>query len=215
MFSSKKTYFLVLALCATLLFLVSCDNKEETDPQKNLKRMNYFSMEIDGEFWQPSFIDGDTCKQTFNAAQSGYNANIGLSPSTFYNINAYKDPNAINDVRAENRLRLQIMDVVKTGKYEIKKDYRVHFENFISFQIRKDKNGNEKQAIYSVDSTKNIFDFYVDKIIPVESIANQGIQGHFEGVLYNEENPIDSIVITNGKYKFERLNWTDNCHCEK
>ncbi len=211
MFLSKNSYFLLTILFLNLLLLSSCDKKEDVEAEPNYpKRMNYFSMEINGELWQPSFIDDDTCKQTFKGSQSS------LSSGSMYNINAYKDPNAINDVGAENMLRLQIKDVVRTGEYEIKNDYRVHFKSFVSFQIRKDKDGNNKKTIYSVDSTKNIFSFYVDELVDTNMLgANQGIIGRFEGTLYNIENPLDSLIISNGKYQFKRTNWNDNCHCEK
>ncbi len=214
MFISKKSNLLIIILSLNLLFLISCDDKKEDTEPNYPKRMNYFSMEVDGEAWQPSFIDNDTCKQTFKGLQSGVSTSNGIIP--FYNIDAHKDPNSLSGVAAENMLRMQIMNVTRTGKYEIKNSYRVHFDSFVSFQIRKDKDGNDKKATYTIDSTKNVFDFYVDELVDTNMLgANQGIIGRFEGNLYNIENPLDSVIITNGKYKFTRINWRDNCNCEK
>jgi hypothetical protein len=213
MFISKKSYFVLAILFLNLLLLASCDKKEEVEPNYP-KRMNYFSMEVDGELWQPSFINGDTCKQTFKGIQSGISKPKGIIP--FYNIDAFQNLNDTYNFTLKNFIRMQIMDVTQVGRYKIKNSYKIHYDSFVSFEKVKDENGNDIKSIYTIDSTKNTFNFYVDEIINLNSLgANQGIIGHFEGILYNIKNPADSVIITNGQYKFTRLNWIDDCHCEK
>lgn len=215
MFISKKSYFLLAVLSLNLLLLASCNKKEYVEAEPNYpKRMNYFSMEVDGELWQPSVIDNDTCRQSFKGLQSGTTKPEGIIP--FYNIDAFQNLNDTYNFALKNFLRMQIMGVTRVGKYDIKNSYEIHYDSFVSFEKVKDENGNDIKSIYTIDSTKNTFNFYVDEIINLNSSgAKQGIIGHFEGILYNIKNPADSVVITNGQYKFTRLNWIDDCHCEK
>ena len=206
----NKSYFLIVCL----FFLFSCTKNEENQPNTFPKRMNYFSMEIDGKFWQPSFIDGDTCQQTFRGSQSGTSTPEGVIP--FYNINAYQNIDNNGNNVLKNFIRMQIMDVTQVGEYNIKNSYKIHWDSFVSFEKVRDENGDDVKSIYTIDNTKNIFNFYVDELVDTNTlVANQGIIGRFEGILYNIENPLDSVIITNGKYKFTRLNWVDDCHCEK
>ena len=203
---NKSRYAQLLVATTVLLLLLSC--KKENVKKEERIPLNSFSMDVNGQLWQPSIPGGDKCKSTFYCREGAFSGGIeGHRP--FYEIYAFQDPQAIDDYRAKNHLRIQITDVTKTGLYELKNSYKDYF-NYILFITNE---GNQKLYI----NKKNQVSFVVniDEFITTKSLGFTGIKGSFRGVLYNEDNPLDSLVIENGKFKFINGNQTEIDHCER
>ncbi len=44
-------------------------------------------------------------------------------------------------------------------------------------------------------------------LAPVQGGVVQGIKGSFAGTLYNEANPMDSLIISRGAFTLKKVNW--------
>jgi hypothetical protein len=199
----KTPYVIVLLLIASNVSFFSCE-REDTLVTGEKKSLNALSMEVNSEFWEPSIPYGNVCKKTVSCYEGGF----GGGPDgyvNFYEIYAYKDPRGRDDHRAENRLRIQVTDANKLGIYELKDSV---YWNYAVYNITT-PDGTKK---YYYNSTKKVsFTMEIEKFIKTKSNAFTGIEGNFHGVLYTKENPLDSLVITNGLFKFIVGNNADQC----
>jgi hypothetical protein len=183
-----------------LFFVVGCNLVDVLD--RDSKSSNSFSMSINGQLWQPSLIDNDASCPTFECEYTLLNDN------PFYTIIAYKDSQSRTDFESENIFRIQIMNVDKIGVYNTSDTYG-DFNSYAKFEI----NESGIQKIYENSTTKINSFVRIDEMLPIASSID-GIRGSFSGILYNNENLKDSIVIDNCTFTFKKLNCGNFCHEE-
>lgn len=185
-----KFKFLVIGMLVVILFGCS---KNESDNAPQL--LNSFSMNLNDQSWEPSILSNDPCSVT-------YKCNWWEAGVPFYTIEAYKD--------YENYFRLQIKDVKDKGTYSISGRY----DPFTSYARFIRNESDNKQIIYENSTTKMNSVVRIEEMVPVKYSFTKGIRGSFSGVLYNIDNPKDSIVIKNCEFTFGKINRNDFCQCE-
>ncbi|MEN8139301.1 MAG: DUF5025 domain-containing protein [Bacteroidota bacterium] len=185
-----------------VISVLGCDKKDEVKQEPI--RLNSFSMNLNDQLWEPSFIDNDTCFSTFQCEYFKVDDNI------FYSIKAYKDSQSRTNYTSENIFRLQIKGVDSTGVYEVSEPFE-SFNSYAYFIIN--ESGNQK--VYENSVTKITSVVTIEEIIPIDFSELIGIRGSFSGILYNKVNPNDSIVIDNCKFTFKRTNWYDFSQCDE
>lgn len=194
-----KIAFILLPL------IFSACEKEEI--RKEVKTpVNSLSMKVNGEYWEPSVPDGDSCRSTFYCLSGGW-INTDGAERPFYEIYSYKDPNALDDYRSENQFRFQIMNVKQPGIYPITGFYGFDTEPYAIFVLNKD--GVNKRYVNKTNEIS--FIATVNELVPTKLITFTGIKGFFQGTLYNEKDPLDSLVITNGQFTFKTGNGVGHC----
>nr|WKN40366.1 DUF5025 domain-containing protein [Tunicatimonas sp. TK19036] len=129
------------------------------------------------------------CKSTYNGS-FGY---LGAMP--MYTIYAYRDPEGRDDYLSENFLRTRIMDVTDTGTYLLNGSYENDFDSYFLFVVRESAEDSKR---YINNPAKESFSFHVKEFFPTEYSDSRGFKGSFSGVLYNEDDPKDSLVISQG-----------------
>ncbi len=193
-----ETRLIIIYFVLITAVLESC---QDDDPSSARAPKNLFSMMIGQELWQPF-------ENKENPCQSTYIANFGyLNADPMYTIYAYNDPKGIENTDSESYLRIRIMDVSDTGIYTLDGSYQNDFDSYFILVSNKAK---EKKR-YVNNSQKTPLQFHVEEIIPIEGHDARGFKGSFKGVLYNEVNPQDSIVISHGQFKFNVVNYYDHC----
>jgi len=185
-----------------LILALGCNKKDKL--KEDLKPLNSFSMYLNDQFWQPSLIDNDSCFSTFHCDYS----EIGEMP--FYTIIAYKDSQSRANTLSENMIRIQIMNVNSTGLFNISDPFG-DFNSYAMFVIN--ESGNQK--IYQNSATKISSEIIIEEMLPIDGSILTGIRGSFSGILYNNVNPNDSIVIDNCKFTFKKINWANFCQCDE
>jgi hypothetical protein len=119
-----------------------------------------------------------------------------------YTIKAYKDN--------ETMFWLQIRDVKDVGVYSISGPY----DDFTSYARFFRNVSDNKKIIYENSTTKMNSVVRIEEMVSVKYTFLKGIRGSFSGVLYNIDNPKDSIVIDNCEFTFGKINRNDYCQCE-
>ncbi|MES2730235.1 MAG: DUF5025 domain-containing protein [Bacteroidota bacterium] len=203
-FPVLNPYLLTLALLALLL---SCQ-KEKVIQEQKPQPLNSFSMRLNGQVWQPSQIGKEVCMRTFHGAWSAVTENSQQKP--FYTISAYKDPQAKVDYTSENAFKFQISNVKKTGLYEIKGSYTEDFSSYALFTINK-PDGTYNRYVNKI--THGSFFVEVSEFIPTPASELSGIRGTFYGTLYNEKNPLDSLIFQGGEFTLKKINWYNFNQC--
>ncbi len=201
-----------LALAILLLAVSSCTSDDEGTPVREASLpLNTFSMKIGNQEWVPGQREQDACSRTFSLDQSGLVRAQGEIP--FYTIWAYKDPQGLADYRSEDVLLIQFMNVTNTGTYPLTGTYKQNFDSFVIYNQNKP---GEPSRRYVNRSDKANFWVTVAAFHPISgSVALTGIQGTFSGTLYNEANPLDSLVISSGKYSFRKMHGSRFNQCEE
>jgi len=190
--------YLNIYLLAFLLIVFGCNEENELEQSP----LNSFSMNIDDQPWQPSIIENDPCFSTFHCEWSA------IDQVPFYTIKAYKDSKSRTDHMSQNFFRIQIMDIDSIGLYNIS-DPHGDFNSYAMFI----NNESGTQEIYENSATENTSIVEIEEIIPIKGSDLNGIKGSFNGILYNKNNPNDSIVIDNCKFNFKKINWRNFCQC--
>ena len=193
----KKSIYLTFVI---LITIVGCSEKEEI--KKAPEPVNFFSMEIDGQPWEPSIIDDDACYATYRCEYSI------LNDKPYYTINAYKDSKSIASYESENIFRFQVMNVLDVGTYGLSEPFG-GFNSYARFAINKD--GTQKVYGNSIGESSLIIK--IEEILPVKGSSLLGVKGTFSGVLFNIDDQDDFIIIGNGKFTFNRIKWNDFCQC--
>ena len=124
--------------------------------------------------------------------------------STFYASNAPREQRG-------NFIEIRVMDVSKTGVYTLDGNRSDYFSSnaFFGLRLRPD----EEPTVYANDPRRRPFVVSIEEIKFEPYSAIPGMKGRFAGVLYNEQNPTDSIVITDGVFRFKKLG-ADHCGYE-
>ena len=191
-----------LIVVSLLLFGLSC-RQSETITEQKAEVLNAFDMFVNNQAWQPSKLGEDDCMQTFQAAWS----TLGSSP--FFTAWAYKDAKGVTTNQSQNAFQLQIIDVQRVGQYRITGSYKTDFAAYVLFRINKP----DGTSIRYVNDDKGSFTVVVSDFLPSTSPFRPGIKGSFSGTLYNETNPLDSLVIQKGSFSFRKLNWYNSNQC--
>lgn len=69
--------------------------------------------------------------------------------------------------------------------------------------------------LYINSTSKENSTVRIDELIVNKSSAFIGIKGTFSGILYEENNPLDSVVIEDCRFTFKRIIWGENCQCNE
>lgn len=183
----------------------------QNEPVKARDRalINFFSMQVNRQLWKPYKSPIDSCRgSTFGATQSELQYTSGRVVP-FYTFYASRDPNGRDGANSENMLRMRVMNVTEPGIYLLEGTYREDFDSYIMFQIQQPAGGLKR---YVNNLARRPFVVYVQEFIaPVKGTSSNGLKGSFAGVIYNEVNPSDSLVIEKGDFTFGIVNYPDNC----
>lgn len=180
--------------------LMGCKHEEP----KIRAAINSFSMQVNGQLWTPFQSKDDPCTSTY----SGSYADLGDIP--FYTIYAYRDPAGRADAYSDNLLRMQVMNVTEPGVYQLNGTYKEDFDSYFLFVVQQPA-GNA--TFYVNDPSRSPFIVNVAEI-PTRKLATiPGIKGFFSGILYNEADPSDSLIIEKGKFAFDTMSASDKYHC--
>jgi hypothetical protein len=193
-------HLLLNSVWVALFCLVSC--KQEAPKAK--VAINTFSMRVNGQEWTPFQDKNDPCSSTYSGS---YATNLMRSGEIipFYTIYAYRDPQGKADAYSENLLRMRVMNVTKPGTYLLDGTYKEDFDSYIIFQL--------PQGRYVNDPRRKPFIIRVDQITTRKGATIPGIKGSFEGILYNENNPLDSLFIEKGAFAFDIMGAGSKYHC--
>lgn len=189
-----------IILLGLMIISFGCNPTDEF--KQDLKPLNSFSMTLNDQLWQPSLIENDSCYSTFRCDLSE------IDDSPFYTIQAFRDSQSRSNFESENIFRFQIMNVTGTGDYNISDPYG-DLNSYAYFIIN--ELGN--QRIYENHSTQLKAVVSINEIYPIAGSMLTGIKGTFTGVLYNKDNPNDSIVIDNCNFTFKKINWANFNQC--
>ncbi|MBC7923228.1 MAG: DUF5025 domain-containing protein [Ferruginibacter sp.] len=190
-----------------LILLLSCQKKEIAKEQKP-QPLNSFSMQLNGQAWQPSTVEQDQCMRTFKGAWSSVTEKGEEKP--YYTIWAYKDPRAVGIYGSENAFEFQIFDVKKTGTYTLTGSYKEHFSAYALFVVNKPDGTNSR---YINNTNKGAFTVEVSEFTSLPGSWFNGIKGSFYGTLYNENNPLDSLTLQQGEFTLKKINWYNFNQC--
>jgi len=185
-------------------WLMGCGKSAEELNAKAKVAINYFLMEMNGQVWTPYQDPGDPCTSTF----SGISGGIGEKP--LYTFSAYRDPTGRTDAYSENLLRMQLLNVTEPALYLLEGTYKKDFDSYFIFQMRQPA-GEVKR--YTNIPQRYPFVVNVEAITTKKAYTIPGIKGTFAGVVYNEDNPLDSLVIEKGKFSFDVLSAQYDYHC--
>lgn len=188
-----------------IVLISSCVKDQMSIEKKNPVLVNSFAMEVDGQTWHPGQIDKEECHRTFKGAWSS------LDEKHFFNISAYRDAKGRTDADSENVLQIQVMNVRGTGDYKLTGSYLESFESFAFFKITKQDGSS---ARYSNKHDISSFTVSFEDFISRSGTNLKGVKGAFYGTLYNDKDPLDSIVITKGAFIFKRTNESNFRQCE-
>ena len=183
-----------------LNLLISC--KMDSEEVLNQNNVNSFTMIVNEQEWLPSVID--PCHRTFQCSMGE------LGQSKYYEIDAFRDPSSTSNLESENIFELTVMDVNLIGDYTIDGEFK-DFSNYARFTIN-DING---KRIYQNKENGSEFNVSVNQLFPKKNSDLVGIAGSFSGVLYNINNPVDSIIINQGEFIFRKTNWYNFNQCEE
>ena len=190
------------AFCGLLIVGGIISSCQEDDARPSRIPVNLFSMTVDGEIWVPFQSKEDTCSSTYLGSY-GF---LGKSPMC--TIYAYKDPEGIANHQSDSFLRTRIMNVVDTGTYFLDGSYENDFDSYFLF-VTQQPDGVGKRYVNS--PIRNRFQVHVKELDPIEGSTSRSFNGSFEGVLYNEKDSNDSLVISRGQFRFGSVNSTDHC----
>ncbi len=194
------TRILILSCTLFLLFLMLTGCKG--DEPKAKVRTNTFSMSINGKQWLPYQDPDNPCYSTFIGSIAG--------PGV-YRISAYRDPSGAAEWWSENLLRMQVLNVTEPGIYFLEGTYKEDFDSYFMFQIRPTMDNYSR---YVNDPTRGDFVVHVHEFLPARLIPSKGLRGSFYGILYNEDNPLDSLIIENGEFTFDYIGAGYERHCD-
>jgi hypothetical protein len=194
-------HLLLHSVWIALFCLVSC--KQEAPKAK--ASINTFSMRVNDQQWTPFQQKDDPCSSTY----SGSYATISMMSGEiipFYTVRAYRDPQGKADADSENLLRMRVMNVTRPSTYLLDGTYKEDFDSYLMFQMQKP---NFRR--YVNDPARSPFVVNVQEFIPIKGSPTKGIKGSFSGILYNEKDPSDVLVIEKGTFVFGVVNFGDHC----
>ena len=203
----KLGLFDCIAACGLLLTfgLAGC---KQSEPVKARIPINFFSMQVNGQPWKPYQNPTDSCMgSTFGATQSELQYASG-KVVPFYTFSAYRDPSGQANAYSENLFVIRVMNVTEPGIYLLDGTYKEDFDSHIMFQMQRPTGGLKR---YVNNPTRRPFVVYVQELLPIKDSPTKGVRGSFAGVLYNESNQSDSLVIEKGNFTFALVNYPDNC----
>ncbi len=190
-----------------ILGLAGCQ-KDAPDPEPEPTPLTSFSMKVNESHWEPSQVGDNTCLRTFHGAWSALTKDGEEQP--FFTILAYKDPRALGNYNSENNLRMQFMNVKGKGAYPILGTYKQEFTSYVAFNVNKP---GQPTKHYVNRTDKPNFTIRVEELYRIENAHLKGINGTFQGVLYNEQDLSDSLVVEQGKFSFGKVNWYNFDQC--
>ena len=192
--------------------LVGC--QPQKDSPKVKVRMNWFSMQVNGQDWIPGVAPNDPCSGAFGSSYTDVTCNDGRGTIPVYFFRAFRDPNKDYDyTTTESFANFEFAGAKEPGIYSLEGSRKQEFTSNFMFGLKQPSTGKRKR--YINDPSRKPFIVNVKAIYRDHSKVIPGIEGSFSGVLYNEENPSDSLIITKGEFMFKRVaSTTGNCDYE-
>ena len=199
--SLPENFRTIWLVCLLALSFGCAKRTEEPPPEPEAKKpVNSFSMRVDGQEWKPYQVPDEPCNSTFMAMTGEWR---GVDVVPFYEIYAYRDSNGRHDAYSENMLRLVVMNTTKPGTYVIDGTHKSHFDSYVVFSQQQTMGGYN---LYVNNPARKPFVVDIDEFLPINGSSTKGMKGTFSGVLYNEDNPADSLVISEGRFTFGIVN---------
>lgn len=126
-----------------------------------------------------------------------------------YTIEAKRDPRDLPEAYSEY-LYLKVLNVTQPGTYLLNGTYKKDFGSSFLFVVQPPTG---KSKSYVNDPSRSTFVVNITAITYWKQLSIPGIKGSFSGVLYNEEEPSDSLIIEKGAFNFHSLTSSYNYHC--
>lgn len=127
-----------ISFCSILLVVSALLSCKEEERKPRTAPLNSFSMQVNGEDWEPYEEEGNPCYSTF----TGVSGDLGSIP--LYTIYAYRDPAGLAEWRSKNLLRMQVMNVTEPGTYLLDGTYQEDFDSYFMFQTREDSENHNR-----------------------------------------------------------------------
>jgi GR25 family glycosyltransferase involved in LPS biosynthesis len=189
----------------SLILLMSCG--QTNDDTLVQVKLNDLQMNINGITWKPSVIDN--CNQTYMCRMSELTGGT-IYQGRFYSIHAYRDPHLVADLMSENFFEMKIMEANEVGMYVLDGVFK-DFSNYARLTIN-DENG---KRVYQNMENDTSFKVEITRLHPNPNSSVVGIEGQFSGILHNQTNSNDSIVVSNGQFLFKKTNTNGFNQCKE
>lgn len=131
--------------------------------------VNTFSMQLNGEKWQPGSSGEDACRQRFNGAWSYYNA----KPAFTITASTYPASITSNGI---NLLEIQFNEVFDKGRYYLTDTYREQTGSYAFYMVTTE---NGSSVRYTNKENSDGFRVNVDETRPVVGSSLSTIKGSF------------------------------------
>ncbi|WP_442266786.1 hypothetical protein ACSIGC_03550 [Tenacibaculum sp. ZS6-P6] len=212
------THFLSLLLCITLL---SCSSEEENDGVNSDSYLWFISGEINGE----PFVYGqelsnttqtyDIVRTNTSSSTCAYSEDNGFS----YDFSLYPfhneslptvgfEFNRMHICRNTNSQNEIFNSLFPKKEYDFAEDNRDEDKNGGKVGVYYLPSANSDAAVYTTynsDLSNNYFEITKSEGINQSAgsfaVVRQNVEGVFSVTLYNENDPNDKVVITNGRFK--------------
>ena len=198
-----KNLKIPLVVVFGLMILIAGCSKNQQEPEKSVIRLNSLSMHVNGQFWEPSIIGGDSCTSRFSCEF------FTVDQIPVYKIQAFRNSLSGANSTGDNTFLLQIMNVEGKGVYTINDAYG----DFVSYARFINYGDDGHRIIYDTRKNNTNSKVTIDEMLPEKGLSLVGIKGSFTGTLYSIENPNDSMVIADSKFIFNRINRGDFLQC--
>jgi hypothetical protein len=190
-----------------LMGLLACNTEQE--PAQVSTRVNFFSMQVNDVAWKPFEKAGDPCYSTFQFV----NGSIGNIPT--YSVRASNGTKGINGQEGASTVIIELVGIERPGTYTLEGTYTQPGTSYLNLYVHQPVDGGSyKNLKYTNIAGKQEVTVKIDEIFPIHgSSTMNGIKGSFQGYLYNEANPMDSIRISEGNFIF-KTGFTNYDQCD-
>ncbi|MCX2450124.1 DUF5025 domain-containing protein [Pedobacter sp. PLR] len=198
--NNKANTYLSVLLCLMIGFSLSSCTKEQVQQEEKQAFTQYFKGTVGTQAINVRNTLRDDDRSQLQGSWSGLDIAIG-NQIEIYTVNV-KLPKELLNTTNEAKLRFQINNIQKK-QYQINVDdpYETDFGTFIYLM----KNpGLDNQVIYQTSSLKKPFNIEITKYEFPNGDILPMVGGKLNGVLYNEKNLMDSVVIQNGDFEVWR-----------
>lgn len=188
-----------------LTIIIACSKEEKIE---EVAILNSFKMNINNEEWVPYTPADNPCRSTFSAE-------ITWIDAPFYDIDVYNDPEGDVTIFSETIFRLRITTLNKLGPYNITGSfYSSDFESYVAFFDSRNETIESPSKKYLNKKDDVSFVVEIEEFYPIKNSDLVGIKGSFGGILYNQNDEADSLIINDGKFVFKVLNTPGFYNCE-
>jgi hypothetical protein len=189
-----------------LLNLLFCCTKEEVNlqntqddglPQATQTGAHTLGFYLNDQPWLPS----QDCSRNCEALTSYYSEAGFINGDRIPYYNIYAKQAAGTENEEEQRFEMQITRLTPEHTYSLHNQIFAPLEELASYAIFIKTSPSGNKRLYISDSTKTPFLVNITKVDYLNNTTFIPIvSGTFEGVLYNQENSLDSLIISKGRF---------------